>query len=282
MAPPVSKPTDSDGKRLYEMLEGYASDGRIAPDEAEKAVKASKTWGKINPKARNGVDHFFIDYCPTGLKLDAGVRDRFVKGLGLGAETFKKCTEGGGTQTATPSGSKKKNPWGKKTPQTPATPTTPTTPTTPNTPTTPTPTPEPEKTPPQEEKKEPVVPIEETPEPQPTSEEAYLINVMHTLGQIAKAYYMNLLKQDPNYLFTVDMKILIRIDASGQVLSATVSEIVITKLPEKKRVKQATENYFRKDFDKRLESWASQKKFPKPLTGKKITIEVPIIMQPEQ
>ena len=275
MAPPASrsKPADADGKRLYEMLEGYASDGRITPDEAEKAVKASKTWGKINPKARHGVDRFFLDYCPAGLKLDAGVQDKFVKGLGLGAETFKKCTQGGGAQTTAPSGSKKKNPWAKKTPQTPTTPTTPAPPT---------PTPEPEKTPPQEEKKEPVVPTEETPEPQPTSEEAYLMNVMHTLGQISKAYYMNLLKQDPNYLFTVDMKILIRIDASGQVLSAKVSEIVITKLPEEKRVNKGTEDYFRKDFDKRLENWAAQKKFPKPLTGKKIAIEVPIFMKPTQ
>ena len=93
MAPPVSssKPADSDGARLYELLEGYAADGQIDSDEAKNAVKGSKIWGKINPKAQNGVDHFFIDYCPTGLKLDLGVQDKFVNGLGLSRETFQKC-----------------------------------------------------------------------------------------------------------------------------------------------------------------------------------------------
>jgi hypothetical protein len=106
MEPPAyrSKPTDTDGKSAYERLEGYAADGHLSKDEAGRAVKGAKIWGKINQKAKNGIDRFFRDYCPEGLKLDGGVPDRFVKDLGFDKSLFKKCIQEG----------QKKNPWGKK------------------------------------------------------------------------------------------------------------------------------------------------------------------------
>lgn len=106
MEPPASrsKPTDAAAARVYETLEGYASDGRISEDEAARAVKSGKVWGKIKEEAKNGIDPFFRDYCPAGLKLDAGVSDRFVKDLGFGKSLFKKCIQA----------EQKKNPWAKK------------------------------------------------------------------------------------------------------------------------------------------------------------------------
>jgi outer membrane biosynthesis protein TonB len=112
MAPPVSrsKPTDADGKRLYEMMERYASDNQITSDEAEQAIKASKkTW--VNPKAKKGIDSFLRDYCPAGLKLDSGAREQFLK-IGVDSKVLSTCAK---SQSG---GWKRKNP-DTKTPQTP-------------------------------------------------------------------------------------------------------------------------------------------------------------------
>ena len=109
MEPPASssKPANADAARAYETLEGYATDGRISEDEAGQSVKGAKVWGKINEKAKKGIDSFFRDYCSAGLKLDPEVSDRFIKGFGFDKSLFKKCIQA----------EQKKNPWAKKDPQ---------------------------------------------------------------------------------------------------------------------------------------------------------------------